>query len=425
MNSSAFTVLMSTADQRTWYPLHFTRNSVTVTCVSSYTIFSGPNNPFEHVKIVLTKQEMSRMAPNLKVIEPGKNLLSISAVGSGQFIITSCKYSDKKYTITAYTDADKIRRYTYPETKTQTAEAHVKYALGGDFGVRFQGDGGLVWRIRSDAGDGGEITIPKGASVWTTLQMCAMSLGARVFFSGGKAYIVDWSEPSEDDVVFDIDDAKYTLIGSVVQGNVGSNSVANYLSADCKDDAKVIVGGMQIASDGETSYPPAVRSEHYYSRRDGGTYDLRVLTAEQGTAWLMKCLDYTVEAQVDVTFKLNENTDSGGELVWEPVFGPYACIRSVLSSVDEVSVSAVSTIGVSTGKIRETRTETINGVATDVIVEVDDGINSKMLMLTSVERSYPEGFSEYTFGQVKNISLANSTSEIYSSLGTRMTNLTK
>ena len=424
MNSSAFTVLMSTADQRTWYPLHFTKNGVTVTCVSSYTIFSGPNNPFEHVKIVLTKQEMSRMAPNLRTVEPGKNLLSISAVGSGQFIITSCKYSDKKYTITAYTDADKIRRYTYPETKTLTAADHVRYALSGGFGVRFEGST-LLMKVRDGADAGGEITIPKGASVWTSLQMCAMCLGARVFFSGGRAYVVDWSDPSYDDVIFDINDCNYTLIGSVVQGNVGSNSVINYLSADCKGDKNVIVGGMTIASEGETSYAPAIQSEHYYSRRDGGTYDLRVLTAEQGIAWLQHCLDYTVEAQVDVTFKLNENADSGSELVWNPIFGPYACIRSVSSSVDEVDVTAVSTIGVSTGKISETRVETINGVATDVTVEVDDGINSKKLMLTSMERSYPEGFTEYTFGQVKSISLANSTSEIYSSLGTRMTNLTK
>lgn len=49
-NESEYTVLMSTADQRTWYPLMYVYNGVEVSCVSSYVIYAGPNNPFSNNK---------------------------------------------------------------------------------------------------------------------------------------------------------------------------------------------------------------------------------------------------------------------------------------------------------------------------------------------------------------------------------------
>lgn len=431
-NESEYTVLMSTADQRTWYPLMYVYNGVEVSCVSSYVIYAGPNNPFEHIKIVLTKQDMARMAPGLKSIEPGKNLLSVNAVGSGQYTVTSCKYSDKKYTITAYTNADKIRRYTYPETKTLIARKHIAYILSsGTFGVKFDGPT-LIWDYLDSKSVTTNITIVKGSSVWTALQICAMSLGCRVFFADGKAFIAGWTRSPESELDFDIHNESYTLVGCVSQGNVGSNTVTNYVSGRCRKDNKdidAVVCGTHAPNVNAHiyDYSPAVGSEFAYNRREGGVYDLLLLNEEQTKQWLKNCLDYTVEAQVDVSFKLNENTVSSNGLSWVPHFSPYECVLRIQSYIDEVDVTAESSIGVSTGT-KTVSKEVFNPATNQTTIvseEVPDGINAKKLLLSSVERYYPEGYSEYTFGQVKNISLSNSTSEIYSSLGTKMTNPTK
>lgn len=430
-----YSILMSTADQRTWYPLRYVNpEGEMISCVSTYTIYSGANNPFEYVKIVLTKQDLSKMAPNLKTVEPGKNLLTINAVGNGLYTVTSCKYSDKKYTLTAYSNADKIRRYTYPETKELSAEEHIKYILSaGTFGVKY-GPQSLVWRYSSERYDSSKIKIPKGYSVWSALQICAMMMGCRVFFSDGKAYIVGWTtSPQKSQALdFDVGNWDYTLIGNVNQGNIGSNTVTNYITGRCRDDGKdisVTVCGRHVtdAQNHIFNYEPAISSEHVYDRREGGTYDISILDAKQARKWLENMLDYMVEAQVDISFKLNENRTSSRGLEWNPHFSPYECVYRIQSYIDEVDVSADSSIGVSTGttpvskEVLDPETNTM----TTVTEQVPDGINAKKLLLSAAERNYPEGFSEYTFGQVKNISLSNSTSEIFSSLGTRMTNLTK
>lgn len=410
---SDFSIFMSTADQRTWYPLHIFRNDMTETCVSTYTIYSGPNNPFEYIKMVLTKQDMAKMAPDLKTIEPGKNLLSVNAVGGGQYTVTSCKYSNKQYTITAYINADKIRRYTYESSQVMTPIEHIRYILStGKYGVRYDeaANSGSLLKFDGCEEYPDKITIPKGTEVWTALQMCAMLIGCRIFFAEGIAYVVGWNKAPEDNTFMDFDmmSGAYRLLGNVNQGNVGSNSIVNYISAQYNSGSNststLSVCGARLNDESDSAnlvytYEPAQQSENYYYRREGGVYDLTLLDKAQAKKWLENYLDYTVESQVDVSFKLNENFMISGALTWKPVFTPYECITRVRCSSDEVDIDNVSSL---TGEA-----------------------NPKILLLSAVERSYPEGYSEYTFGQMKSISLSNSTSEIYSSLGTKMTNITK
>ena len=194
-------------------------------CVSSYTLFTGSEQPFEYVEIELSKKQLSVVAPDLmNRIIAGKNIVTLIGPGQGQYIVTSCKKSDTTWTIIAYSVSEQIRSLT--TTSEITLDAYgtpydilVDQALDGfsrlamdNMPAPVQSVAALFYKDRnswkpetlptSDPGDPKPLTFARGTSVWYLISVCALKLGCKIWVSDGTLYVIDPSiiRSNPDDV---------------------------------------------------------------------------------------------------------------------------------------------------------------------------------------------------------------------------------
>lgn len=401
-----------------------------VNCVDSYTLCGGLEEPFEYISINIPKKKLARQAPSLVEdggIVAGKTRLSLYAVGTCEMTVTKCRLSNNTYRITAYSNAEKLRGYTLKLTSNYTPMYWIRYILtSGQYGVSYvEGD---TLKVSCDNDVTESIRFTQGTSAWYALQVCAMLLGARVFFAEGNAYVVDYRRADGGGVVSDVgtidlygDDEYSTMAaGSVSLGDEGSDTIVNsqtirYASTDsegnstyeevtCTDDASIAVfderSGGTIALAELFSVAAPVTDTGDGEEGDGGEEgeggegegeevpDEGAGTINLAQIWGDNYVSYRSEPQQSISFTLKEMTMYNGVPYWRPYYSPCSRADRIEDSVDEVTITNNSVVDSSRSPVRQ------------------------RLTLSSFERTYPEGKTTYTWGVMQNIDLSTSTSKI-------------
>ena len=243
------------------------------------------------------------------------------------------------------------------------------------------------------------ITFKKGQNIWFILQVCALYLGCKIFFAGGKAYCVDYrkakgvTNTSTLNAIFSYSTLDlYTeiesnplygrLVGSVTLGDEGVDTVINEQVIGCTDE-----NGKSVTYDYKLPDQKTFRSGTRIDIPEliqGGDYKQAEILAKN-------LVSYRAEPQQSITFTLREMQGKGSTLEWAPYFDPSSYAKKIVSSADEVTITNLS-------NDPEKKVPMI-----------------QKLLLSQYERNYPEGTSKYTFGIISNIDLAVSTSQILTS----------
>ena len=394
-----YEIIMSNGDRTQWFALM----KGSVNCISSYTIEGGMEQPFESITMEIPKNRLTSVAEGLvDNIIAGKSKMVMKAVGTSTMTVTKCKLSGKTYYVTAYCDAEAIKGYTLDIESSYTPWYWIKYIItSGEYGMSYldQDDGRTFFYTLNPAeGDYDDITFKKGQNIWYILQVCALYLGCKIFFANGCAYCVDYRLSSVsagstytanafvDYADLDLYTDKETnalygrVTGPVTLGNEGIDTVINTQVIQCVDTE-----GKSVTVEYKAPGITVSRSGNKLPISEliqGGGY-------EQATTLAKNLVDYRLEPQQSISFRLKEMQDSGSQLAWQPFFSPSARADMIRSIADDVTITNMS----EDGKTRR----------------------PQKLLLSQYERSYPEGYTKYTFGIISNIDLAVSTSQILSS----------
>lgn len=399
-----FSIYMSDSEQASWYCL--LSEKLDVDCVDSYKMVGGMEQPFEYITLTIPRRRLTSVAEKLiDDIIAGRNKLRVNAVGRSNMTVVKCRLRNNMYTVTAYCDSEIIRGYNIPSDTELSPSGWIDYILcSGTFGVLFQKGRTLLRSYRDMEGEEHMLMFPEGTNVWYILQVCAMYLGCKVFFQEDKAYIVDYTIPQggvyDEGAVQDADDLELynmdrnsreyaRVTGSVSLGDEGIDAVMNKVTIRCSkgttdEDSGEITWGQ---GDEPISDEASIRK---YKERSGNTIMVPSLRQggiyEQAGIFARNLLEYRREPQQSVRFTMKEMNRVGGEISWCPFFHPSTRIAYIGNDRDDFEITNES--------------------------ELQDGPALQKLMLSTYERIYPEGQTEYVFGMVSSIDLSSSTSQI-------------
>lgn len=211
------TIIMSSSDGLAKYILYCkgkedaSGNIVDLNCVTEYHLKGGPEQPFEYLKMSISKKRLSVVAPNLmNDIIAGRNRIELDAMGTGQFIVTKCSSTSTTYTITAYSIYEIYRSLPVNNrilfgNGVNTTPYNVIFRIlstrntvgtGSDISpVYFTQDNiryaffnkNNVWSVAH------QYAFSNDASAWYVMSVCALRLNCKIWFSDNYAYIVDTS----------------------------------------------------------------------------------------------------------------------------------------------------------------------------------------------------------------------------------------
>lgn len=428
-----FLIQMSNSSRTRWYPLLCdTETDDAVDCIDSYTLYGGLEQPFEYITLNIPKNRLTSVAADLvDDIVAGKNGLYVSAIGSATMTVTKCKLRNKTYTITAYSDAEKVRGYKLSSTDggSRTPLGWIRLiCMSGsqsNYGLSFVEGTSFHIAIQEDlSSENDMLYFPADTSVWYILQVCAMYLGARIFFADGCGYLVDYRTTTHNYVMGDPfsvygvqdlytteeDDDLYACVtGNVSLGDEGTDTMINIQTIRCSSEYGTVQTDTEVTRSDQESITA------FDGERDGTTLSIPYLaqTADpdegesgegseeggegseeetssgyaQASTFADNLISYRREPQQSITFTLKEMSRSNG-VRWVPTYAVSSFVSSIVDSVDDVEIDNISAI---TGEVAP-----------------------HLLTLSNYERSYPEGQTTYTFGVMSNIDLASSTSQILS-----------
>lgn len=418
-------ITLSNADRSKIYLLRYSQMGEDGTCVDlvdQYRITGGPESPFESVTMALSRKKLMTLYPDLakaadgakagQGLLVGNSVLTINGVGSGTFVVTKCRMTSDKYTLTGYCLAESLKGYNIgPVQRVGTPMEIIKDILrSGDFGVRYDVDGGsLVTNCNDDPGS--TMILKPETNVWVALQLCAHALNAKIFFANNKVYLIDYggagnSAPnyfgnglelypgSDDGMLYN------NVVGSNDLGSEGSDTILN--------SATVLAGYEDhVDEDGNTvrernrMLAEDIESEEVFGVHAAPELDLKQyieinnetkLAADNiAEAYAKYLVAYRSEPQQSIRFTVKERRLGNGELEWTSFFPIVTTASSISSRADDISISNRSCV----------RSES----------------RPQKLYLSKYTRKYPEGTSDYWFGIAANVDLAQSTSEIMTILG--------
>ncbi len=417
---SEFSIMMSDAEGMNYYTLlgQVGKDPVkNINCISEYTISGGPETPFEVLSLSIPKYKLRKIAPSLVEeggIKAGRNKVIVDAVGRGHFTVVKCKYSGRKYKITAYCDTERYRGCTLAKGGVNTPEDWIRSILNDtSYGVSVSE---VDIRPGSDAMEE-TISFESGTTVWYVLQVCAILLGCKIWFSEDKAYVVDCTQLVDgmnlDLYPEDETDAMYArTVGEVSLGSEGTDTLLNSIFVKCTipqtNSSGELTGGttqsafnaardtQSIKMYGEyksnTLVVPELR-EGLFLQDDGSTVQFT-----QGKIFAENYMKYFIEPQQSVSFEIKELEAAGvdketglvTEYKWVSFWDLPAYCTSISDDVDEFSITNDSAL---------TRSP-----------------KPEKLLLSTYVRKYPSGTTEYTFGQIKSIDLSSNTSQIVTAL---------
>ena len=421
-----FSMFISDAEG-TMYCLLGTNGDQDINCIESYTLTGGLEQPFEYITVRIPKQRLSSVAPALVEehgIIAGKSKLSLNAIGLSEMTVTKCKLSNNTYTITAYADSERLRGYSLGtiQAGSRTPSNWIRYILtSGDFGVAYVEGTTYLVSYKEDVTE--LISFEEGTNVWYILQVCAMLLGARIFFADGNAYVVDYRTDNElvnyvQDGIDLYNDPRFenSVVDHVSLGDEGVDTIAN----------KISIKYTSVVNDESGSTTESIKntwsdekSIDEFDEREGNTLSIPELTyseteippeedpetgeipdgaeptievVDTAEMWAKNFLSYRSEPQQSISFTLKEMTEYDGVPTWRRTFDSCSRTDSITDAVDDVVITNSS-------DIEDSRTPVL-----------------QKLTLSTFERHYPEGTTTYTWGVMANIDLSTSTSQINTSL---------
>ena len=431
---SDFQVLISDAEGREWWPLVYSGKDDS--CVKSYTLKGGSENPFEYLEMEISATKLHYQYPSLGAIEPGRTRIVINAVGQSNMTVFSCSMNDGTYNILAYSDAEWLRGCVITEdgqfsaldwienllSSSSMYEApdmyRVAYSLGSNHS---SASGSLLTSYQSqyNKSDGPNLLyFPEGTNVWYILQVCAIYMNCKIFFSGNCAYLVDmtqspFSSISSESVIRDYGEislrdsyanANNVMYGRVIGtpkiGHEGSGTVVNVIQVHCSDG---------IGKHSTSATPPICRDDASVAKyKEQGNTDLYLpdlvfgvdsetgIDYDQSTVFANNLIRYRREPQNSVEFTVKEmfygsldGTDAR-TIRWVPTFLPCSRVTQLTDAVTGVEVNNVS--------------------------EITNAAAPQLLCMSSYERHYPEGTTTYRFGVIENITISDSDQKLWTAV---------
>lgn len=424
---SNFLVTISNSSRNVWYTLmNGNEGDSAVNCISSYTLSGGASSPFEYAILKIPKKRLTAVTSEsfVKDIKAGKNQLNINAVGGlSEMIVSKCKLSGDTYTLTAYCKAEMLRGDTLKNGSTsQSPSQWIRSILGGgnSFGINFVEGETYIHGTYPSMGEKDYIRFETGQNIWYILQICAMYLGCKIFFAENKCFVLNYkTDPNsvvESYSMINLYPASLSasdhqlygrVIGSVSLGDEGIDTVINAQTVYCSNELNKVqtntstyfLDSASISAfggrEGSTMYIPELLEGKKDTTSTEGTEgetteEPEKIQYNQATKFVNNMFSYRREPQQSITFNVKEmHKTNTGNIYWKPCFAVNSRAVSIVDTVDDVTITNASYIS---------------------------GTAPQKFLLSSYERSYPEGISSYTFGVVANIDLSSSTSEILSNL---------
>ena len=186
-------------------------------CVKSYSIFTGSEQPFEYVKMVISKKQLSVLAHDLvDRIYPGRNRVTLIGPGQGDYIVSSCKKSNDGWTVIAYSVAEQLRaiKLTAPislgngssgvaplDIITSLVYSNIGvYVLDPGYSTNPIQDVKYLfrasrntWETETGMPQSCPMAFSAGTSIWYVIMVCAVKLGCKLWITGGALYLIDTS----------------------------------------------------------------------------------------------------------------------------------------------------------------------------------------------------------------------------------------
>ena len=386
-----------------WFVLY--SESLRVDCIEKFTLDGGMEQPFEYATLTIPKTRLTEVAPGLvDRIKAGKSRLMVNAIGKSSMIVSSCKLTNDEYRITAYCEAEVLRGYTLQTTASMTPFEWISdIVTSGKYGVSFVDGVSFQYCVTPPTAIEDAIEFESGTNIWYIAQVCAIYMGAKLFFTENKAYLVDYTGSGSSDTgkakfsegAIELypsgksDDPMYAkVVGNASLGNEGKYPTLNSVTITCRSPDKDgnWAKTSAVFTDQESILQFGTCNANYNvpELKQGGGFDQAARFAEGLFA-------YRREPVQSVEFTVREMYHpSGGSPMWSPQFKTSLTIRSISSKTDDFDIDDISDI---TGQ----RTP-------------------QKLMLSTFSRNFPKFTTTYKFGMVSAVDLSSSTSEIRTAL---------
>lgn len=394
-------------------------------CLSSLSITGGPEDPFEYLTLTVPKKRLEYVAAELveaNGILPGVTKIQLDCMGRGMFTVTKCRYSGRRYTITAYCDAERFRGVTNDKELTgmpwtilmEILEARSEYGISISYvDTEDLYDASVSTRCTES------VTFDKDTNLWYIMQVCAMLCRCRIWFSDDTVHIRDCTKAVRNRVYSGAEavdlypestsDAMYARVTDEVDlGDEGADTVVNSVTIRCANSAGTMANIGPLYGDGTTTKPTkgsvakfGERTEQLSIPELGWTYDTTDEEAETtekdkvsaaGSIFAQNYIGYLSEPQQSIEFTVKEmqETEDGEGYEWLSYFDDPSMATEIVDVPDEVHLTNESVC--------------------------DQGTLPQKLMLSTRTRHYPDCTTTYTFGQMKSITLSDSTSRIMDAL---------
>ncbi len=437
-NSSETYILISDPSETSTYVLYRGNEdeSQVINLVSSVEITAGSESPFESVTIKIPKRKLKAVAPNLTFVD-GRNKITMKFMGNHLLTLNRAKTSKDTITLRAYCNAQVLGSRATPEDWEYTPFQLIKQCVQslGFSESNVSGDRKLITNVTEK---GQAVRLPKGTNIWRAMNICAIYLGAKLFFADNNMYLVRYADTmtSNECCKYLASINPYSYAGSVGEVEIdeeGADPVVNRVFLACT--APVETGDEYTTADGDTFKTTridgintdgkvdvkdessiATYTEHKVSMtvpelvngdvvravkdettgEDGEiTYHPVTTSYRQGEEFASNYISFLTEPQRSVTFSVKEGYAKQGQsgIYWLSFLGPSARTDSIYDRVSDETVDNRST------KIGES------------------GSVPQKLVLSSYTRQYPKCICEYTFGIIANVDLSTYVSKTNNSLG--------
>lgn len=377
--------------------------------VDKYTLTGGPSEPFERLQITLSTKQLALITPAatnhlLRYVLPGKEI-KVNLVGkSNKMVINSCSFtSGGKIKITAYDSAQtvltdrKMDEIATGESSPNVAKLITEILEKTGYKTE---TGNLITNVNLDPtspeNTNKTCKFKNSTTMWDALQICAAVKHAKIFFANDRAYLIDYTRLNEYKEVFATPEYAEVFEIYPTMNNSRSPFYGNVLGSAQfdTDDGNTVINDVYYDDSSVYSDTQSIRT--YTQRRvdiDLSQY-IDTSSGNPSSSFITELAKYFVlyrsepQEMVSVTMKervLDTYTDTvqtGQTVCWVPMFPNVCAVSALYSSVDEMGVSSRSTLA--PNKIKPQRT-----------------------MLSKFVRNYPEFSTEYTFGEVKQLDLAN------------------
>jgi len=390
-----------------------------VSCVNSYVINGGVTQPFETLSIKISQRRLNQMIPEpgfIDSIVPSKTQLMVYGYGTSQFVVTRVQVggtgADRVCNIDAVSTSQQYQSSVTNKLYNQSMmpfEIIKDILTRNEYGqydsrLRFEDDALIVYY--DDAYNnwgGGNISFPTGTNVWRVLQICAIKLGCKIWFEGGKAHVIYYRNPDQNHSyvggavpnVFD-KVSLYTEEGSLSESIVGHSDVTDD-GIDSVINVQVVGYGtgsdaVQYPSPWDLATDPSVR---YYGERAGTRInipEIDINSPQIAYEIASSIVSYRQDIQRQVFFKVKEVGAKG----WEQTFPSVGVASRIYDEVNEVVLSNIS-------QSKSNFSDPMN----PVLVE-----ERQRCILSEHKYHYPEGYTGYTWGKLTNVDLPQALSNL-------------